>query len=696
MPSISEALPQRGSSEAIARGKAAIARARDVYANLKTYQDQFTVEKIQIYSNYNGVSKTEGRRVCERPGKFSVTFTRTPNWGECSMVSDGQKYWRSVNQSEVYAEGKLPDFGAAQVFQSDIVAENLPADFYPLMRTIELPPMLFLTPREVVDSREEPLEGRPGLRVICTAVSENDWEKPDATADIVVEMWFDAQTGTLSEMVRDSTIHTVAEQKAANDVPTPDAPPRVAKRIATVTRTRDVRVNQAVDAQAFVFKPERSWRQVSEFRTGSGADFGQYETAGLPAPAFKLKNLDGKEVSLSDFAGRVVLLDFWATWCGPCVAAMPHLQKLQEEFKDQPVSIVGINSETGMSDEKLKDWLEKRKFTFGQLREGADGLVMQAYHVAGIPHTVLIDQRGVLQDVTVGYSGEKHGEILAERIKTLLAGKSLKSEQEFKDLRVKGEKQEPANVFYVQAPGEQIPVTEMDPGRLIGVSKVARGAAPWSARSVQMPDGRLVFMTSGGMGGAAMTYFGAGENDFHSAVLEDVGSRWVSTWDAMVDLGKLRFLCFVSSPANQGMAQKNCEFFCHDENGKKLWSSTLDLPEMCAGEIKIASGDLDGDGRPEVAVLVRVDESDGTRGPRRSGKTLGKLCVFSADGKLLVTKQLELENNVNVAIIRDPVDLRNTIVALGGGRVWRFKLDGSPSSLKQQEVKPNQSAVTSP
>ena len=104
-----------------------------------------------------------------------------------------------------------------------------------------------------------------------------------------------------------------------------------------------------------------------------------------------------------------------------------------------------------------------------------------------------------------------------------------------------------------------------------------------------MPDGRLVFMTSGGMGGAAMTYFGAGENDFHSAVLEDVGSRWVSTWDAMVDLGKLRFLCFVSSPANQGMAQKNCEFFCHDENGKKLWSSTLDLPEMCAGEIKIAS-----------------------------------------------------------------------------------------------------------
>ena len=98
------------------------------------------------------------------------------------------------------------------------------------------------------------------------------------------------------------------------------------------------------------------------------------------------------------------------------------------------------------------------------------------------------------------------------------------------------------------------------------------------------------------------------------------------------------------------------------------------------------------DAFPGGPVSKSVDESDGTRGPRRSGKTLRKLCVFSADGKSLVTKQLELENNVNVAIIRDPVDLRNTIVALGGGRVWRFKLDGSPSSLKQQEVKPNQSA----
>jgi thiol-disulfide isomerase/thioredoxin len=688
-------LPKRGTPEAIAKGAAAIARARDVYSKLKTYQATFSVRKIQDYSDYNYSGLTEGRASCERPGKFRVAFSKTPNWGDCVMVSDGQKYWRSINQSEVFTEDPAPDFAAAQVFASDIVAENLPAEFYPVMRQSELPPLIFRTPREVIDARDEVLDGRPGIRVTCLAVPEADWDKPEAVADVVVEMWLDSESGVLGEMVRDSTLRTNKDAKDRQEIPTGE-PPRIAKRVATITRLKDLRVNQPIDSTTFAFSPEKSWKKVAEFATGSGGDFGQYQTAGLPAPAFALKDLEGKTVSLSDLSGRVVLLDFWATWCGPCVAAMPHLQKLEEEFKNQPVSIIGINSDMGMSNEKIKAWLEKRKYTFAQLRESVDSPASSTYRVIGIPHTVLIDKNGVVQDVVVGYSGEKHGEILKDRIAKLLAGESLKTESEFKDLRKRGAKQQVANVFYVQSPGEQIPFTEVAPARLIGSSKVARSAAPWSARPFQLPNGNWVYLAPGSMAGASMSMFGVDDADTRTVVLEDIGSRYVFDWAPMVDAGNLRFLSFAGSPYNQGMGRKNCELFCHDPSGKKLWSVDLGLPEISSGEVKVAGGDLDRDGRAEVAALIRANEFQESGGRPREGKTLSKLCVFDHEGKLLASKQLELQNNVNITIIPDPADGRGTIVALGGGRVWRFKFDPAASSLKPDDSTPTQAVAPSP
>ena len=74
----------------------------------------------------------------------------------------------------------------------------------------------------------------------------------------------------------------------------------------------------------------------------------QAQQAGMlqqEAPAFALKDLDGKEVRLMSLRGKTVLIDFWASWCRPCVEALPHIQKLHEEFKEKGLVVLGINAE---------------------------------------------------------------------------------------------------------------------------------------------------------------------------------------------------------------------------------------------------------------------------------------------------------------------------------------------------------------
>jgi len=119
------------------------------------------------------------------------------------------------------------------------------------------------------------------------------------------------------------------------------------------------------------------------------------------APAFSLLDLNGNKVSLSDFKGKVVILDFWATWCPPCVKEIPHFIELYKEYKDQGLAIVGISVDRqGIG--VVKAFNQKFKINYPIVM--TDSQVVTAYgDITGIPTTFVIDPSGKIQRMYVGY-----------------------------------------------------------------------------------------------------------------------------------------------------------------------------------------------------------------------------------------------------------------------------------------------------
>ncbi|HTI57415.1 TlpA disulfide reductase family protein [Mucilaginibacter sp.] len=132
-----------------------------------------------------------------------------------------------------------------------------------------------------------------------------------------------------------------------------------------------------------------------------------------PAPAFALKDFDGKTVSLADLKGKVVIIDFWATWCGPCKASFPGMQMAVNKYKNDPnVKFLFIDTwENGKDYEPgVKKFIADNKYTFHVLMdeqndEGRQAKIVSAYKVNGIPTKFLIDKTGNIRFKYVGYSG---------------------------------------------------------------------------------------------------------------------------------------------------------------------------------------------------------------------------------------------------------------------------------------------------
>ena len=141
---------------------------------------------------------------------------------------------------------------------------------------------------------------------------------------------------------------------------------------------------------------------------------------GEAAPSFTLQDLNGKPVNLSDFKGKVVILDFWATWCPPCVMEIPHFIELHEQYKDQGFAMVGISLDRqGVG--VVESFVQKYRVNYPILM--ADGQVDKAYGgITGIPTTFVIDAAGNIRQKYVGYRDKA---VFEADIKALLAEAEL-------------------------------------------------------------------------------------------------------------------------------------------------------------------------------------------------------------------------------------------------------------------------------
>lgn len=132
-----------------------------------------------------------------------------------------------------------------------------------------------------------------------------------------------------------------------------------------------------------------------------------------PAPAFTLQDMEGKEISLADLKGKVVVLDFWATWCAPCIKSFPAMQMAVDKYKNDPaVEFLFINTWEQRDDptEFVKQFLSKRGFDFKVLFDKKDPVskrnpVVESYEVSGIPVKFIIDANGNIRHTLTGFKG---------------------------------------------------------------------------------------------------------------------------------------------------------------------------------------------------------------------------------------------------------------------------------------------------
>ena len=139
---------------------------------------------------------------------------------------------------------------------------------------------------------------------------------------------------------------------------------------------------------------------VSGVVAGCSSSPAQSARIGNPAPNFKLPNLEGKTVSLSDLRGKPVMLNFWATWCPPCRAEMPHIQQVYEEWSDNGLVVLAIN--LGESSSKVKEFVQSYGLSFPVLLDTKRDIA-EKYNIRGlIPTTFFIDKNGIIQVKIIG------------------------------------------------------------------------------------------------------------------------------------------------------------------------------------------------------------------------------------------------------------------------------------------------------
>lgn len=345
-------------------------KVKAAYAQLQSLEVSGKVSADLDVGGRKGARSADVTAIYKAPALFHHEVK-----GEVVAGSTGQKFYVLDIDRNAYMTVDAP--------QGKVPYRELPRPFGELLEVQDPTLLLALSPGSINDV----LEGASRAKVGDDTVM-GDEKLPTlmftASDGRNVSLAFDPKTSLLRQAHYD--ISDLLRKRGAE---------KVEKAVISVSYDQ-VKPGVNLDAARFAWTPPAG---AKEAKGGPADEEAALALQGQQAPDFTLPGVDGKPVSLASLKGNVVLLDFWATWCGPCVMSLPQLDQLYQQKKDGNVKIFAVNA--GEEKDDVASFLKSKKLTLPVLLD-TEQSVVEKYSIGAFPTTVIIGPDGVVRKVFIG------------------------------------------------------------------------------------------------------------------------------------------------------------------------------------------------------------------------------------------------------------------------------------------------------
>jgi thiol-disulfide isomerase/thioredoxin len=311
----------------------------------------------------------------KRPDKLRIESTSKA--GTVTIVSDGEHTWFYLSSVKQYVKRAAAESPEAPVINSGILPKNLP-DVNQSIKSVKL------LGEDLID---------------VGSVKTSCWK----IETIFDQITLPDQNVTVRDAVQVTWItkdrRLTLQSTFTAQINLPGVPEPV--EMTQSTNTTKVRLDAILPDSMFAFTPPAGSTETEDW-TLPGIT--KPDLVGKPAPVFAAKAIDGGDVGLAALRGKVVLLDFWATWCVPCKRELPALEKLNTEFRDQGLTVVGVT--VGEDRGAVDKFLKTAGVTYPVVPVEEGSPIVAQLSVTGFPTIVLIDREGTIASYEVGARGE--------------------------------------------------------------------------------------------------------------------------------------------------------------------------------------------------------------------------------------------------------------------------------------------------
>jgi len=352
--------------------KALLEKVAETYRNLKRYEFGFTLlTDIRSASGRKSV-ETHIELTNVRPDKLRILISG--GLGEVQVYSDGEVSSIFVPALKQYTRKATSDAKATAADGASrfaAIAMQVLEQFERISSEVHTAKIVRTEELQFGDAEAQCL------------VIEVELEEQDPDEKRLRTYWIDSQRNLVLKAVQFDKL----SGKGTNALET---------EITTTFRKADV--DPSIPDSTFAFKPPADAKEVEAFRKPRPAAI----EIGSEAADFQLKDLEGREIQLKGLRGNVVLLNFWATWCGPCRLEMPVIEKLHQQLHGKGLRVFGVNDE---EIETIREYVAEHEYSFPTLVD-TDQEAMNLYRIRGIPTMVVIDREGKIAQYRMGLSRE--------------------------------------------------------------------------------------------------------------------------------------------------------------------------------------------------------------------------------------------------------------------------------------------------